>query len=76
MITPATLEVLLKMLSTDHVTGPTNELRQELFCIKDLVLKCIICMVHVINLASIDQVQVIQTMVQEKNPNISAFYKN
>ncbi|CAC5375511.1 NEBL1_2 [Mytilus coruscus] len=65
VITPATLEVLLKMLSADHVTGPTNELRQELFCIKDLVLKCIICMVHVINLASIDQRQVEVSHVME-----------
>ena len=57
VITPATLEVLLKMLSSDDNKGPTNELRQELFCVKDLVLKCIICMVHIINSASADKVR-------------------
>ncbi|KAK3083537.1 hypothetical protein FSP39_025014, partial [Pinctada imbricata] len=58
VITPATLDVLLKMISDNEVSGPANETRQELWDLRELVLKCIICMVHVIHASSPDQRQV------------------
>ncbi|XP_067686159.1 neurobeachin-like protein 1 [Haliotis asinina] len=63
-ITPATLDVLLKILSTNQKEGPTNEQRQERLCLKDLVLKNIVRMVHTIHCCSPDQrqVEVIEVM--------------
>ena len=55
-ITPATLDVLLKILSTNDLEKPTNEHRLEMGQLKDLVLKCLIGMVHVIHCCSPDQV--------------------
>ncbi|XP_021366386.1 neurobeachin-like protein 1 isoform X2 [Mizuhopecten yessoensis] len=65
VITPATLDVLLKMLAFDKKQGPTNEQRQELLSLKDLVLKSIICMVHMIHAAIPDQRQVEVSQVME-----------
>lgn len=58
VITPATLDILLKMLSSNELSGPANELRQDLLELKDLALKSIICMVHMIHGSSPDQVSV------------------
>lgn len=58
VITPATLDILLKMLSSSELSGPANELRQDLLELKDLALKSIICMVHMIHGSSPDQVSV------------------
>ena len=55
-ITPATLDVMLKVLSASTVQGPTNALRQEAAVLKDLVLQCIVRTVHVIHECSPDQV--------------------
>lgn len=56
-VTPATLDVLLNVLSAKTVHGPTNSQRQEAARLKDLVLKCIVRMVHVIHECSPDQVE-------------------
>ena len=55
-ITPATLDVLLKILSSNEHDRPTNEQRLEMLALKDLVLKCAVRMVHVIHCCSPDQV--------------------
>ncbi|XP_069107826.1 neurobeachin-like protein 1 isoform X1 [Argopecten irradians] len=65
VITPATLDVLLKMLAYDKTQGPTNEQRQELLSLKEVVLKSIICMVHMIHGAIPDQRQVEVSQVME-----------
>lgn len=57
-ITPATLDVLLKVLAAGAVQGPTNAQRQAAATLKDLVLKCIVRMVHVIHECSPDQRQI------------------
>ena len=57
-ICPATLDVLLKVLSRDEITGPTNEQRQEFLGLKEMVLKCLVRMVHVIHCCSPDQVNI------------------
>ncbi|KAL5005989.1 hypothetical protein ScPMuIL_017147 [Solemya velum] len=64
-ITPATLDVLLQVLSTNQIPGPTNEQRSELTALKDLVLKCIVRLVHVIHVGSPDQRQVEVSQVME-----------
>ena len=56
-ITPATLDVLMKILSSNEHDRPTNEQRQEMLALKDLVLKCAVRMVHVIHCCSPDQVK-------------------
>ena len=55
-ITPATLDVMLKVLAADTVEGPTNAQRQEATRLKELVLQCIVRMIHVIHECSPDQV--------------------
>lgn len=65
VITPATLDILLKMLSSNELSGPANELRQDLLELKDLALKSIICMVHMIHGSSPDQRQVEVSQVME-----------
>eukprot|EP00105_Crassostrea_gigas_P036363 XP_019920511.1 PREDICTED: neurobeachin-like protein 1 [Crassostrea gigas] len=65
VITPATLDILLKMLSSSELSGPANELRQDLLELKDLALKSIICMVHMIHGSSPDQRQVEVSQVME-----------
>lgn len=57
-ITPATLDVMLKVLSAHTVQGPTNAQRQEAATLKDLVLQCIVRVVHVIHECSPDQRQI------------------
>ncbi|XP_025103761.1 neurobeachin-like protein 1 isoform X2 [Pomacea canaliculata] len=57
-VTPATLDVLLKVLSNETVKGPTNSQRQELAALKDIALKCTVRMVHVIHECSPDQRQI------------------
>ncbi|XP_076450797.1 neurobeachin-like protein 1 [Babylonia areolata] len=57
-ITPATLDVMLKVLSAHTVHGPTNAQRQEAATLKDLVLQCIVRVIHVIHECSPDQRQV------------------
>ena len=47
---------MLKVLSADTVHGPTNAQRQEAAVLKDLVLQCIVRMIHVIHESSPDQV--------------------
>ena len=56
VITPATLDILLQILSSSELSGPTNEQRLDLLELKDLSLKCIVCMVHMIHGSSPDQV--------------------
>ena len=47
---------MLKVLSARTVQGPTNAQRQEAATLKDLVLHCIVRMVHIIHECSPDQV--------------------
>ena len=56
-ITPATLDILLHVLSASQRAGPTNEQRLDSMCLKELVLKCVVKMVHVIHGCSPDQVR-------------------
>ncbi|XP_061165431.1 neurobeachin-like protein 1 isoform X2 [Saccostrea echinata] len=65
VITPATLDILLQMMSSNELSGPANEQRQDLLEMKDLALKCIVCMVHVIHGSSPDQRQVEVSQVME-----------
>ncbi|XP_041374666.1 neurobeachin-like protein 1 [Gigantopelta aegis] len=64
-ITPATLDIMLKVLSAKQRNGPTNEQRQETTCLKELVLKSVVRMVHVIHGCSPDQRQVEVAEVME-----------
>ncbi|XP_078323505.1 neurobeachin-like protein 1 isoform X4 [Crassostrea virginica] len=65
VITPATLDILLQILSSSELSGPTNEQRLDLLELKDLSLKCIVCMVHMIHGSSPDQRQVEVSQVME-----------
>ncbi|KAK3582874.1 hypothetical protein CHS0354_012486 [Potamilus streckersoni] len=64
-ITPATLDVVLKILSVEQHDKPTNEQRKDSLVLKSLVLKCIVKMVHVIHCCSPDQRQVEVSQVME-----------
>ncbi|KAK7111968.1 hypothetical protein V1264_011504 [Littorina saxatilis] len=57
-ISPATLDVMLKVLSASTVHGPANVQRQEATRLKEIVLQCIVRMVHVIHESSPDQRQI------------------
>lgn len=56
-ITPATLDVLLKILASHRVDKPTNELGAEMCKLQHVVLKCMVRMIHVIHCSSPDQVR-------------------
>jgi hypothetical protein len=51
------------MMSSNELSGPANEQRQDLLELKDLALKCIVCMVHMIHGSSPDQVSVMDIKV-------------
>ncbi|XP_055956982.1 neurobeachin-like protein 1 [Patella vulgata] len=69
-ITPATLDVLLKVLSSNRKFGPTNTNREEISTLKDLVLKCIVRVVHVIHCCSPDQRQIEVSEVMQGYMNV------
>ncbi|XP_053386541.1 neurobeachin-like protein 1 [Mercenaria mercenaria] len=64
-VTPATLDVLLKILAASGSDKPTNEQREEMSRLKNLVLKCMVRMVHVIHCCSPDLRQVEVSHVME-----------
>ncbi|WAR10789.1 NBEL1-like protein, partial [Mya arenaria] len=55
-ITPATLDVLLRVLGAIDDAKPTNEHREEAGQLSELILQCLVRMVHVIHSSSPDQV--------------------
>ena len=55
-ITPATLDVLLKVLGGHVTEKPTNEIRAEMSKVAHVVLKCMVRVIHVIHCSSPDQV--------------------
>ncbi|CAH1788242.1 unnamed protein product [Owenia fusiformis] len=57
-ICPATLDVLLKVLIYNDPNRPSNEQRQTYSDLKQLVLRSLVQMVHVLHMASPDQRQV------------------
>ncbi|KAH3749057.1 hypothetical protein DPMN_183547, partial [Dreissena polymorpha] len=57
-ISPAMLDILLRVLGTSDAEKPTNELRAERNQLTCVLLECIVAMVRVIHMASPDQRQV------------------
>ncbi|XP_060592045.1 neurobeachin-like protein 1, partial [Ruditapes philippinarum] len=64
-VTPATLDVLLKILASNGSDKPTNEQREEMRGLKNLVLKCMVRMIHVIHCCSPDLRQVEVSHIME-----------
>ncbi|ESO94157.1 hypothetical protein LOTGIDRAFT_232423 [Lottia gigantea] len=67
-ITPATLDVLLTVLSSERVGEADSN--QDFIRLKDLVLKCIVRLVHVIHCCSPDQRQIEVSEVMEGYMNV------
>ncbi|XP_052812655.1 neurobeachin-like protein 1 isoform X3 [Mya arenaria] len=64
-ITPATLDVLLRVLGAIDDAKPTNEHREEAGQLSELILQCLVRMVHVIHSSSPDQRQVEVSQILE-----------
>ncbi|KAL4217498.1 Neurobeachin-like protein 1 [Mactra antiquata] len=69
-VTPATLDVLLKILGLHDCERPTNELREEMIELNKLVLKCMVRMIHVIHCCSPDQRQVEVNQIMDGYMNV------
>ncbi|XP_064646322.1 neurobeachin-like protein 1 isoform X2 [Lineus longissimus] len=64
-ISPATMDVCMKLLSSNNTPGPTNEYREDIAKLKELILKCLQRTVHVLHAASPDQRQVeVSTIIE------------